>query len=429
MITLNKDQREAVDKMHDFLKSDDQKLFMLEGMAGTGKTTCVMTLVNERSDLSFALTAPTNKATKVLRETGVREGTVGVDCLTIYSLLGLRVDKSSEVVRVLPLGESEAAKYDVIVVDESSMINEDLFGHINSAAKGLRTKIIFMGDPLQLPPVGEEHSLAFAVTLKASLMKVERHDNQILALAMDLRDAILEGRRPIFKSDHDENGGVFCVDGRKMVKQLERGYTSERYKDDSSSIKTIAWRNAVVNGYNETIREMLYKEESKNMFVKDERVVAAHPIPDMLDPINFLMTTDEEANVMNVKVDEHPMPTFKGIQIYDLDLETEFGSSWARGLVVHPDSSRAYSVLLDRLAKEAKEKRIPWSSFWEAKNTYLHDIRPCHAVTAHRSQGSSYDAVCVDVGDILLNRNRTEALKCLYVACTRARRILVLKTR
>ena len=97
--------------------------------------------------------------------------------------------------------------------------------------------------------------------------------------------------------------------------------------------------------------------------------------------------------------------------------------------MVHADSRRAYDARLNQLAEQARKKALPWSSFWGYKHTYFHDICPCHAITAHRSQGSTYESTFVDVEDIMANYNRAEALRCLYVAATRAQRVLVMKTR
>ena len=63
--------------------------------------------------------------------------------------------------------------------------------------------------------------------------------------------------------------------------------------------------------------------------------------------------------------------------------------------------------------------------FWEFKEAF-HKLRHAYAITAHRSQGSTYDTAFVDWRDILLNRNRGEAFRCLYVACTRPKRRLFL---
>ena len=426
MITLNSEQREAVDKMHEFLKGKNQ-MFMLEGSAGTGKTTCVQTLLRETPDKVFALSAPTNKATKVLREVSEREG-ITAECRTIYSLLGLRISKDSEFVQIEPLGDSAVMDYDVVVIDESSMVNAKLFDFVCDAVAASDVKIIFMCDPLQLPPVKEARSPTLEIRNKFVLSKVERHDNQILAFATGLRESILNGTMPTFKSDNDDKGGVFCVDWRRMQKHLEKAYTSDSYLSNQGNIKTIAWRNDTVAHYNAFVRKAIYGERADvEDFILNERVVATHPIPKIDDERDIRMVTDEEADVVALQTGPHPM--FGDINCYWLTMESEFSEMWAYGFVVHADSRRAYDARLNQLAEQARKKALPWSSFWAYKHTFFHNIRPCHSITAHRSQGSTYETTFVDVEDIMANYNRAEALRCLYVAATRAQRVLVMKTR
>lgn len=428
-MNYNDQQTSAINQMIDFVdKKDPRKLFLLQGSAGTGKTTCVQEVTKARRDLEFVMTAPTNKATKVLQEIGQREGVEGIECRTIYSLLGLKVVKDSEIIRVEPLGESEVVNYDCVVVDEASMVNHQLMEFIYEAATSTHTKFLFMGDPLQLPPVGEDNSESFAISDKATLTKVERHDNQILTFATALRDSILNGTNPEMRSDNDETGGVWTVDSRRMRKQLEKAYTSETYQANQNSCKTVAWRNATVASYNEVIRYALYGDAAKADFVREERVIATHPIPRFMDSEpEMAMITDEEGNVVELEIIQHPM--FQDLKVYHLKVETEFGDTWADCFVIHPDSLAEYNRMLGQLADAARAKRQPWSSFWGLKNEYVHDLRPCHSITAHRSQGSTYRSVFVDVIDILSNSNRSEALRCLYVAATRASNNLILRTR
>jgi len=427
MITLNEGQKATIGKCLKFLEDPNERLFLIEGSAGTGKTTCIQQVVMQRGDLEFVMTAPTNKATKVLREIGVKEGLREVECRTIYSLLGLRVQKDSEYVRVEALAESEVCKYDVVVLDEGSMVNSALTGHVYDASIQTNTKFIVMMDPLQLPPVGEENSELSAIPNKVTLTKVERHDNQILTFATNLRKGILTGTLPKFRSDNDENGGVYTVDARRMRKHLQKAYTSETYQNTPSSCKTIAWRNSTVNGYNDFIRDSIYGEAAQEMFVVDERVVAIHPIPSLSQDESFDMVTDEEGTIAEMEVRQHP--TFPDFKVYYLKVETEFSQTWANCFVIHPDSRKAYDARLQELSSAARNGKMPWKSFWAMKNEFFHDVRPCHAITAHRSQGSTYRSVFVDVEDILANHNFIESLRCLYVAATRASDILVLRTR
>ena len=60
-----------------------------------------------------------------------------------------------------------------------------------------------------------------------------------------------------------------------------------------------------------------------------------------------------------------------------------------------------------------------WHLFWKLKDAF-NDIAYGYALTAHRSQGSTFERVFVDAGDIQLNRKSSERSKCLYVACSRA---------
>jgi len=425
MIELNQKQRNAVDFMHDFTKSA-QRMMVLEGFAGTGKTTCVQTFAKE-SGKRIAFTAPTNKATKVLRNMASEE--VDVACCTIYSLLGLILDGSGEIREVKAEGENRADQFDVIVVDEGSMVGDNLFNHIGQAASTYGVQIIFMGDPAQLPPVNETHSPVFDLGQKITLTEVMRHDNQILALATNIRQAIYGEAELNLVADNDESGGVFIANGSRFRNQLERGFTSETYKDHSDSFKTIAWRNVTVNAHNDFIRSCMYGDPLPEPFELGERIVACAPVLDLVSrlssgPTELVLHTDEEATVEQIEVTEHPI--YKNIMCDVVKVQDDYGSVWGTCYTVNRESKGAHKALMDDLANAAKKDRSRWGAFWDAKDSF-HDLRPCHAITAHRSQGSTYETVFVNVADILLNRNRTEALKCLYVAVSRASRIVVLK--
>ena len=69
--------------------------------------------------------------------------------------------------------------------------------------------------------------------------------------------------------------------------------------------------------------------------------------------------------------------------------------------------------------------RGKWKDFWLFKEAF-HSVRHAYAITAHRSQGSTYTTVLGDYKDVLVNRTRHEALRCFYVMCTRPTTSLVL---
>lgn len=422
MIPLNIDQRHAVDEAHRF-EEGPEPFLLVDGSAGTGKSTSVFTYIRE-TNKRCCLTAPTNKATKVLREMAESELDGVVDTCTIYSLLGLVLGNDGEVREISARdGGSRAEEYDTVVVDEASMVNVSLFGHICRAAQEEGVKFLFMGDGFQLPPINETESEAMKIRYRVGLNKVMRHDNQILTLATHLRECQVSGNTPNFATDCDDNGGVYSIHWKKMRMRACEAFTSESYQANPGSIKVIAWRNATVQMYNELIREAMYgsKVASESKFQIGERVVVCQPIT-IPGGGGVAMTTDEEGTVEQIDIEPHPV--YRHLTCYKIQIDPEFGDGWVTSYVIHESSERALKSMLEDLANKAKARQGTWSSFWSAKEA-IHDVRPCHAITAHRAQGSTYESTFVDVGDILANRNRLEALKCAYVACSRPRRILV----
>jgi len=429
-IIFNDQQKASLASMEEFMKDPQETFYLLEGYAGTGKTTCIQELVSQMG-LATALTAPTNKATRVLRDMSKQFNTT-VDCGTIYSMLGLTLKGDAEKQRIVAEGESKIRNYKLVVVDEASMVSDELFNHILSQAQEAKVKVIFMGDPAQLPPVNEIRSPVFdLIKRKSSLTKVMRHDNQILNLATAVRQVWSEGGcvSNSIKTEYDDNGGVWCVDSKKFNAQVKSAFTADTYKDDPSKVRIIAWTNEAVRGYNSMVRQLIYGDDLKPYHL-GERVVVCQPIIDVeikasTKVTEITMTTDQEAVVVEMVEKYHPL--YKRFLCNKLLLEDDDG--WASEVyVIHPDMADELKTTLSNIADEAKARRGSWSSFWEMKGMF-HDVRPCHAITAHRSQGSTYDTVLVDVNNIMLNRREKEMLQCLYVAVSRASRIVVARTR
>lgn len=423
-IELNSEQREAVDEMLTFAESDES-FFMLEGRAGTGKSTSAQTFCRETRQ-SVVMTAPTNKATKVLKQMCETELHGMVPTRTIYSLLGLRMDNSGEVRKVRAAeGYNQASAYQVVIVDEGSMANDGLMYHIERTAETEGVKFLFMADRTQLPPPNEGMSQVFNIPYRKELNKVERHDNQILAMATHMRDCILHGVALNLFSANDEKGGVYLLNYKKLRAKAVDAFNSDNYRKDPGSIKVIAWRNDTVAMYNGMIRESMYgaKLAAEAPFQPGERVVVCQPIMSA-DGKETLMTTDEEGTVFSVDVQQHPM--YSELTCYRVEVRPEMEEQllvtcW----VIHESSERSYKKLLNELSERAKIGGGGWPAYWKAKEV-IHDVRPSHAITAHRAQGSTYESVFVDSADILTNRNYIESLQCLNVACTRPRRILAI---
>jgi hypothetical protein len=413
----NPDQQSAINELLLFIQetSSFNWCFCFRGYAGTGKTSCMREVAKriKSSHTRFAYTAPTNKAAKVLREI------VG-EASTIYSLLGLRVDKNGETKQIAHGKPVDLSDLDVIVVDEASMVNAHLFGLLQDIADKFDLKVVFMGDPAQLPPVKESESLALTGDVGVQLTKVMRHDNQILSLVSTIRQVVFSPAPSIsIKSDNDGEEGVWKLSKIDFRKQIFAAAARGEFADGRTT-KVISWRNVKVDEYNQIARAAIFGAEAQpGFFLVGDRVVAAGPC-ERNDEL--LLHTDDEAIIEGVIECKHPLePKYHAMELKCRREDNQL----VRLLVIHPSSKAQHENDCQLLAHEAQANPKLWRRFWDLKDLF-HDVRFAYALTAHRSQGSTYRNAFVDYQDILYNRNRREAFQCLYVAASRAQKKLYL---
>lgn len=411
------DQLAAIEELLSFISSPylTDWYFCFRGYAGTGKTSCMREVARRvgASNARFAYTAPTNKAAKVLREI------VG-SASTIYSLLGLRVDKNGETKQIAHGKPVDLSDLDVIVVDEASMVNEHLFHLLSDIADKFNLKVVFMGDPAQLPPVKESESLALQGETGIQLTKVMRHDNQILALVSEIRQVIFSPAPSVnIKSNNSAGEGVWKLSKLDFKKEIFAAASRGEFADGHTT-KVISWRNVKVDEYNQIARAAIFGAAAQpGFFLVGDRVVAAGPC-ERNDEL--LLHTDDEAIVEGVIECKHPLePKYHALELKCRTEENQL----IRLLVIHPISQQQHDNDCELLAHEARGNPKLWRRFWDLKDLF-HPMKFAYAITAHRSQGSTYRNVFVDFQDTLYNRNRKEAFSCLYVACSRAQKKLYL---
>lgn len=416
-LTLNEDQQVAVNRMLSFLTDvdNDDPFFVLEGPAGCGKTFTMreVSAQYKKSYGKLAFTAPTNKAAKVLR-------IITGEASTIFSLLGLRISTNGEV-KELAVGEGkpvDLSDLDGVVVDEGSMMGRVILGVLKDSAIKHGFRVIFMGDPYQLPPVKEKKSMIWDLPQRATLSKVMRHDNQILALVTRIREAM---NFPVLnidiKSDNKDGEGVWKVAKADFKKRIYDAAIDGAFADTNKA-KVIAWRNVKCAEYNELIRKAIFGAGA-DVYEVGDRIIAAAPC--MQGDITIL-ATDDEAMVESVVRTVHPLESqYKAIE---LRCRTE-QNKVIRLLVIDPTSQQQWDNDCQLIAHQAKTNGKLWRKFWQKKELF-HDIKYGYCITAHRAQGSTYETVYADYQDILLNRERYEAFQCLYVACSRPTKQLYL---
>lgn len=412
--TPTPEQQAALDKIIQWRADPlSDPFFTLKGYAGTGKSFCI-TLYAKSPGVKtsrICFTAPTNKAVKVLKNY-LDSNQIEARSATIYSLLGLSLQANGEVKEITaPEEPVDLSGFDLIIVDEASMINRFLMSAIRDAQEEWGVKFLFMGDPAQLPPVGEITSPVWTIDNHAELTTVMRYGNSMLDLATSIRKIVdhpfpsvkIESAPPVYRLKKPQ-----WMD--KAVENLEL------FK--SGDAKIIAWRNVKVDEYNRFIREHIFgrKESRTDLWLPGDKIVATAHLKD-LDEITF-MRTDEEATVLQWAIGSHPIHS--EFEIFNLLVEDENGRKRTIRTLT-PEGLFHVNNRLNELSMEAKSgKRYKWREFWKLKEAF-HEIRHSYAITSHRSQGSSYLKTFIDLEDIMLNRNRQEAFRSLYVACTRQR--------
>jgi exodeoxyribonuclease-5 len=141
-VAWSAEQETALARVGAWLRRGEPQVFRLFGYAGTGKTT-LATHVAEDVEGGVVFGAFTGKAALVMRARGCR------DAATIHSLI-YRSKESEEGGPSFVINRSSpAAKADLIVVDECSMVDEALGRDLLSFGK----PVLVLGDPAQLPPV------------------------------------------------------------------------------------------------------------------------------------------------------------------------------------------------------------------------------------------------------------------------------------
>lgn len=265
-IILNEQQREALQLAVNAIKKGQTK-FVLRGYAGTGKSTIskfireYLQASNSFKDIRYV--SPTHKASTNLLVQLIRGKIFNVSPFTTASLLNKRKGEN---------GKYEAGPKDkmpwsgVVIVDESSMVNDEDYNLLIGLAERKGTSIIFMGDPAQLPPVGSR-TLSKAMQFESSEEGVEltqvmrqKGDNPLLDIFTNIRQnltSIVE--KFSFKTNVNGKGeGIeFTKNYNEFNDKIKEYFSSNEYKEDPTYSKIVTYTNASVANYNNMIQAQL----------------------------------------------------------------------------------------------------------------------------------------------------------------------------
>ncbi|AIT09415.1 disulfide oxidoreductase [Candidatus Francisella endociliophora] len=447
-ILLNDQQLESVSLIKKFLKGKE-RYFLLSGFAGTGKTTVVKKILDEYSKKSI-VSAPTRKANVVISQSTATQG------YTIHSLLGLQPDINLEDFNPNDpvFGQIKKAtiqNYSLVVIDEASMINEALFELIDSEInKSLATKVLFLGDKAQIPPVGGQESPIFELDNRYELTTLMRQsdDNPLATLSQELREVTQE--LPKFLLDrksllnNSDDGLVFVSANEDFREHLKKVFSSSYAKTDPNYAKLIAWRNRTVMQSNRIIRGLVFGEDA-NLVEKGDVLTGYRAIKGNSKE-SFLINNCMDYKVVGVSARQKNINGLYGFTVKILEKSKIYKGFEEKNIFVidarDKENLQDYAEIHDKLLAVARADR-QWSIYYEFRknnllmtdidinrdgsykakeNVIKKDLDYGFAVTAHKAQGSTYRKVFVLLKDIILNKNIVERNQILYVAMTRAQK-------
>jgi hypothetical protein len=281
------DQLHAINQLELFLNNDSD-VFILQGYAGTGKTTLISVLIDyiKSTKKEFSVMAPTGRAAKILREKTGFGFTIHKSIYNFNSLETINKDSEDEADHSFhyhfPINKLDSIIQHILIVDESSMISSvesknelftfgtnfllnDLltYASLNTTAN----KIIFIGDPAQLPPVNDNKSLAlesqYFINLgltvqKAELKEIKRQsDNLILKNANAIRSLIENEKRSTLQFDYDNNSFI-----KTNAFDVVERFTSLYPKPEIGDGIIISFSNQQCYSYNQSIRDKLYPNQT-----------------------------------------------------------------------------------------------------------------------------------------------------------------------
>ncbi|MDD3080296.1 MAG: AAA family ATPase [Paludibacter sp.] len=433
------EQSGLIDSLGEFLLSPDiEKIFLLLGYAGTGKTSIISALVRALNGLKqkTLLLAPTGRAAKII------SGYSGFPAFTIHK----------RIYRQKAMGDSRFQLADnmfthtLFIVDEASMISntgvDSEFGSgrllddlIDFVYSGAGCSLLLLGDTAQLPPVMQPHSPALEPDKLAGyglkvhefrLTQVVRQalGSGILHNATELRNQITDERTLTFPQFNLTGfTDISHINGMDLIDEIQRSYDGVGVEDTI----VITRSNKRANIYNNGIRSrvMLKEEELTNgdlLMVTKNNYFWNKPYKE----IDFIANGDI-LEVMRVRKHRE----MYGFRFVDLTLRS-LDYNWEIDALVWLDllqsespqhANEMYRKLFEAVAEDYPEitnRRMLVKKIYESEFFNALQVKFAYAVTCHKAQGGQWKKVFIDPGQVADEQINTDFYRWMYTALTRA---------
>ena len=420
--------------------SQGVKRIKIIGNAGTGKTWLSGKIVEHFLTICKGrpvyVTAPTNKAVAVITKKIPNEP-INQDLVfkTQHGAVDMKMhtnERTGERRFIKPkfkkwkIDKNDYTRSFANIADEVSMLNTEFIGgklynpvsqqmeEVKGYLEDYNFPIIFVGDDKQLNPVGEEISPIWEkdyLTFRLTEPIRQGEGNPIIDLSMDL-DMIP------FRIPHTvgSKGYVYRDDRWDLIHDLAE-------VNGTDELKFLAWSNDNVDKVNHAVRVERYKNPKK--IEKLETIVFNAPFGPHY--------TNKEIKVEDVSIitDYVPLPThdtkWVGNEIIGrMDkVKVKYYRINDNVDVIHEDSEPSFRLIAAMLTNKCKNHNWSWKGHFMFLERFA-DIKYNHALTVHKSQGSTYHTTIIDIENIMHNKRVDERTRMLYTAITRSSDLVIL---
>lgn len=437
-------------KIADFVGSDDSDILVVNGYAGTGKTTAVSAVISVMKEFQTkcVLLAPTGRAAKVLSSYAgqpaftihkhiYRQKSVGGDGFGQFTLAPNKDKEALFIVDEVSLIGIDASQQQSTTAFGSGNLLEDLISFVRA---GVDCKVIMIGDSAQLPPVGLDASPALlpeymkmmgGVRFAELSTVVRQHDESgILYNATMIRTIQTELEHGMGVMDICDLGletnqfdDVERITGGELIEKIGDAYAA--YGEDDTIILCRSNKRAIK--YNLGIRSTVQFKEER--LVRDDKLMIVKNCYQFLEGIEGM---DYIANGDIAKLQKISR------------FEERYGLHFAEARISFPDyddQEIVAKVILDTLESESASLTYEQSNmlYQGVNEDYAHittkkkryeavredkyynalQLKYANAITCHKSQGGQWK--CVFIDNPLWQEDLTvDDLKWLYTAVTRA---------
>lgn len=426
---LTDHQKEKHDEILKYLENTDKVI--LSGSAGVGKTFTANELVKSllnRCRGTIICSAPTNKAVSVL-QSKVNVGSNRVRFESTHKALKMQRHICDET-GAISFKPAYNERYppllgvDYIVVDEASMVNQEMLDYLDEHSLRQGCKILFILDGKQLPPVTDRKERVIRVSIpvlsqgypNVELLEIIRqgNGNPIIDLSMNL-SWVYGGQSNYIKDT--KTGYLFSNEYDKVLNKLAESNGTDFYK-------YLAYTNESVNAMNSIVRTKIYGDNPKRLQIGETMILDA--------PYGLELKTNQEVKIEGIQhceenfvyhKDKESVLHFYLTNVMWKDPITKF-SKRDRIMVLKEDSDIEFAKIRKYLRDLAKKGQYSWKDFYTFVEQFA-QLKYNHALSIHKSQGSTYQNVIINVKDCKRCFGE-ERRHLLYTAITRASNLVVL---